>query len=73
MCWKALNLGGRLVANAVTIESEALLIDLHQEFGGELIRIAISKSRPLGKTTGWKTYMPILQWRVSKVAMAEKS
>ena len=69
-CWQALRVGGRLVVNAVTTESEAMLIKLNRNFGGDLTRITISKTHPLGKHTGWQTFMPTLQWRVTKGYMA---
>ena len=69
-CWQALRVGGRLVVNAVTTESEVMLIKLNQNFGGDLTRITISKTHPLGKHTGWKTLLPTLQWRVTKGCMA---
>jgi len=40
-CWQALRAGGRLVANAVTVESEQTLLQWHSQYGGELIRMAI--------------------------------
>jgi precorrin-6Y C5,15-methyltransferase (decarboxylating) len=58
----ALPPGGRLVANAVTLESEALLIALHAEMGGDLTRLAIEHATPLGALTGWRPAMPVVQW-----------
>ncbi|HEX3502989.1 MAG TPA: precorrin-6y C5,15-methyltransferase (decarboxylating) subunit CbiE [Xanthobacteraceae bacterium] len=63
---RALRPGGRLVANAVTLETEALLIERRAAFGGELVRIAISRAEPLGEKTGWRPAMPITQWRWTK-------
>ena len=54
--------GGRLVVNAVTLETEALLLARHAAFGGELIRIAISRAEPVGEKTGWRAAMPVTQW-----------
>jgi len=54
--------GGRLVANAVTLETEALLIARHASLGGELIRIAISRASPVGEKSGWRSAMPVTQW-----------
>ena len=62
----ALNPGGRLVANAVTLETEALLIALHAELGGELTRIAIERAGPVGGLTGWRPAMPVVQWSLSQ-------
>jgi precorrin-6Y C5,15-methyltransferase (decarboxylating) len=59
---KALPKGGRLVANAVTLDSEALLITLHTELGGDLIRLSVERAAPLGDLTGWRPAMPVMQW-----------
>ena len=58
----SLKSGGRLVANAVTLETEALLIARHASLGGELIRIAISRASPVGEKSGWRPAMPVTQW-----------
>lgn len=58
----ALRPGGRLVANAVTLEMEAILLARHAELGGELIRIAVSRAAPVGSMQGWKPAMPVTQW-----------
>lgn len=59
---EALKPGGRLVANAVTVETETLLTGLHAQFGGELTRIALSRAAPVGGMTGWRPAMPVTQW-----------
>jgi precorrin-6Y C5,15-methyltransferase (decarboxylating) len=61
-CLMALRPGGRLVANAVTLESEATLIGLHGELGGDLTRIGIERAERLGGLTGWRPAMPVVQW-----------
>jgi precorrin-6Y C5,15-methyltransferase (decarboxylating) len=58
----ALRPGGRLVANAVTLEMEALLALLHQQMGGSLTRIQIARAEPLGTMSGWRPAMPVTQW-----------
>jgi precorrin-6Y C5,15-methyltransferase (decarboxylating) len=58
----ALKSGGRLVVNAVTLESEVALFERHTEHGGDLSRIAIARAEPLGGQTGWRPAMPITQW-----------
>jgi precorrin-6Y C5,15-methyltransferase (decarboxylating) len=63
---RALRPGGRLVVNAVTLETEALLLARHSALGGELIRIAISRAEPVGKKTGWRAAMPVTQWLWTK-------
>jgi precorrin-6B C5,15-methyltransferase / cobalt-precorrin-6B C5,C15-methyltransferase len=59
---RALRPGGRLVVNAVTLETEALLIARHAVLGGNLIRIAISRAAPVGEKIGWRPAMPVPQW-----------
>jgi precorrin-6Y C5,15-methyltransferase (decarboxylating) len=65
-CWQALPTGGRLVANAVTVESEQMLLQWHSQCGGELARIAIQRAAPIGKFLGWKAMVPVTQWAVTK-------
>ena len=67
--WRALRIGGRLVANAVTLESEALLIGLRQKHGGELARISIAHAEPVGPHLGWRPAMPVTTWGVTKGAV----
>jgi precorrin-6B C5,15-methyltransferase / cobalt-precorrin-6B C5,C15-methyltransferase len=65
-CWTALRSGGRLVANAVTVESELQLLDWHRQVGGELTRIAIQRTQPIGTFLGWKPLIPVTQFVVVK-------
>ncbi len=65
-CVTALRTGGRLVVNAVTLETEALLIAWHAALGGDLTRIAIARAEPVGGKTGWHPAMPITQWSFVK-------
>jgi len=64
-CLDRLPAGGRLVANAVTVESEALLVEWYSRLGGELSRFQHYRGEPLGGFTGWRPQMPIMQWVVS--------
>ena len=64
--WSALRPLGRLVANAVTLESEAVLIALHREFGGELVRMQIHRAEAVGSLHGWWPAMPVVQWSLVK-------
>ena len=57
--------GTRLVAHAVTLESEALLMGWSNRLGGELMRIELSDAAPLGARRGWTPARPIVQWRVT--------
>ena len=54
--------GGRLVANAVTLGSEAALIAAQARHGGALTRLAIARAEPLGRHLGWRALMPVTQW-----------
>lgn len=65
-CWDALPVGGRLVANTVTLESEALLAGWYRRHGGELAKLAVSHAVAVGGFTGWRQAMPITQWSVTK-------
>ncbi|MFJ9028231.1 precorrin-6y C5,15-methyltransferase (decarboxylating) subunit CbiE [Streptomyces sp. NPDC102274] len=65
-CWDALPAGGRLVANTVTLESEALLAEWYRRLGGELVRLAVAHAVPVGGFTAWRQAMPVTQWAVTK-------
>ncbi len=65
-CWNALSPGGRVVANGVTLESEAKLFALQQQYGGKLTRVMIQRAEPIGTFLGWKSLSPITQWVVEK-------
>ena len=65
-CWNALKPGGRLVANAVTLEGENVLFEAQKELGGSLTRIAVSRAEPVGPYLGWRPLMPVTQWSVRK-------
>ena len=58
----ALKPGGTLVANAVTLEFEALLLARQAVLGGSLTRVAVSHAEPVGSMTGWRPAMPVTQW-----------
>ncbi|GGE17079.1 precorrin-6Y C5,15-methyltransferase (decarboxylating) [Aureimonas endophytica] len=64
--WEALPPGGRLVAHAVTLESEVLLIDAHRRLGGELLRLSVERAEPVGPFQGWRPAMPVLHWHATK-------
>ncbi|MET9768318.1 precorrin-6y C5,15-methyltransferase (decarboxylating) subunit CbiE [Streptomyces sp. NPDC006415] len=72
-CWEALRPGGRLVANTVTLESEALLAQRHKAYGGELVRLSVAHAVPVGGFTGWRQAMPVTQWSVTKPSSSEAS
>jgi precorrin-6Y C5,15-methyltransferase (decarboxylating) len=58
----ALRPGGRLVINAVTVETEALLMARHATLGGELTRVAIARAEPMGGMQAWRPALPVTQW-----------
>ena len=58
-CWNALRSGGRLVANAVTLQGEAALIAWREQHGGTLTRIALADAQPLGGFETWRPVLPI--------------
>ena len=60
--WAALRPGGRLVANAVTLEAQGLLLALYARHGGDLAKIAVSRAEPVGRLTGWRAAMEVTQW-----------
>jgi precorrin-6B C5,15-methyltransferase / cobalt-precorrin-6B C5,C15-methyltransferase len=62
----ALGAGGRLVVNAVTLEAQAACIDWRARWGGELTQIAIAHAEPVGRYSGWRAAMSIVQWRFVK-------
>ncbi len=62
----ALKPGGRLVANTVTIEGTAKLIDNYKSHGGSLSQIAISNADPVGHFHGMRPQMTITQWVFKK-------
>ncbi|WP_017652985.1 bifunctional cobalt-precorrin-7 (C(5))-methyltransferase/cobalt-precorrin-6B (C(15))-methyltransferase [Fortiea contorta] len=66
ICWSALPIGGRIVANVVTIEGEQTLFKWYEKVGGNFTRIAIQKAEPIGKFLGWRALAPVTQWIVVK-------
>ncbi|WP_138733329.1 precorrin-6y C5,15-methyltransferase (decarboxylating) subunit CbiE [Modestobacter excelsi] len=65
-CWDALTPGGRLVVNAVTVESEAVLAQWQARVGGQLTRLLVAHAQPVGGFTGWKPAMPVTIWSVTR-------
>jgi precorrin-6Y C5,15-methyltransferase (decarboxylating) len=64
--WSQLAEGTRIVAHAVTLETEALLSNLQSRHGGELMRTGISHAAPLGRRRSWQAVRPVVQWSVVK-------
>lgn len=65
-CWDVLGPGGRLVVNAVTLETEALIVSRHGELGGDLVKLAVSRTAAVGGFTVWRPQAPVTQWTVVK-------
>ena len=66
LLWARLRPGGRLVANVVTAEGEARLLDWHMSYGGALTRVAVSRAEPLGPHHLWRSLAPVTQLAVRK-------
>jgi precorrin-6B C5,15-methyltransferase / cobalt-precorrin-6B C5,C15-methyltransferase len=65
-CWAALAPGGRLVVNAVSLETEARLLAAYAEYGGELRRVCIESAVALGSMSAFRPALPVVQWRIDK-------
>jgi precorrin-6Y C5,15-methyltransferase (decarboxylating) len=65
-CWEALPQGGRLVANAVTLQSEAALVTWHETLGGEMTRLSVAQASPVGRFEAWRCAMPVTVWSARK-------
>ncbi|MEP3844739.1 MAG: precorrin-6y C5,15-methyltransferase (decarboxylating) subunit CbiE [Paracoccaceae bacterium] len=61
---QTLQAGTRIVINAVTLETEALLVQAQKQSGGHLMRFEMSQVTEIGSRTGWKSQFPIVQWSV---------
>jgi precorrin-6Y C5,15-methyltransferase (decarboxylating) len=68
--WSLMRDETRIVAHAVTLETEALLGALHQQHGGDLLRIELSQAAPLGRYRSWEASRPVVQWSAVKGAGA---
>jgi precorrin-6Y C5,15-methyltransferase (decarboxylating) len=66
--WGSLRPGGRLVANVVTAEGEARLLDWHARHGGALTRIAVSRADPVGPHHLWRSLATVTQLTAVKRA-----
>ncbi len=64
--WSRIAVGTRLVVHSVTLETEALLAELQQRHGGELMRVEIAHAAPLGRYRSWQASRPIVQWSAIK-------
>ena len=66
LLWTRLRPGGRLVANVVTAQGEARLLDWQMSHGGVLTRIAVSRAEPVGPHHVWRSLAPVTQLAVTK-------
>ena len=64
--WSRLRCGGRIVAHAVTLGSEGVLVEALGRFGGELTRISVEHAQPLGRYLSWTPAHPVVQWSATK-------
>ena len=64
--WEALRPSGRIVANAVTLESEARLVRARSELGGDLYRVSVETAAPVGRFTAFRPAMAVTQWTARK-------
>lgn len=63
--WATIPIRCRMVAHAVTLETEALLLSAHARLGGQLMKVEVSHAAPLGpRMRGWNAARPIVQWSV---------
>jgi precorrin-6Y C5,15-methyltransferase (decarboxylating) len=62
----ALPSSGRLVVNAVALETQAACVGWRARWSGELVQIAVAHAEPVGRFTGWRPALPVVQWRLTK-------
>ena len=53
------------MANAVTLETEALLTNAQARLGGDMLRISLARAAPIGPRRVWASSYPIVQWSVT--------
>lgn len=68
-CLAALRPGGRIVANAVTLEGERILYRALAQHGGKLVRLEVGDAEPLGEFTAWRARRPVIQWSARRHAV----
>ncbi len=66
-CYQALAPQGRLVAHAVTLESEQVLLGFFQDHpDAQLSRLQLSQADAVGRLHGWRPAMPLTQLVIEK-------
>lgn len=71
VCFHSLRPGGRIVVNAVTLETEAVVTELYRQHGGDLVQVSVNRVKPLGGMLGRDMAMPVTIWSVAKPVAAE--
>lgn len=64
--WNGLPKGRRLVVNAVTLQTQRLLMERHAQHGGHLTSVSVAKVAGLGELSAWRPAMPVVQWSVTR-------
>jgi precorrin-6Y C5,15-methyltransferase (decarboxylating) len=64
--WALMRNGTRFVTHAVSLETQALVSDLHARHEGDLVRFEVSHAEPLGRLRSWQAVRPIVQWTTTK-------
>jgi|SRR5579859_292032 len=64
--WTRLRTGGRLVANAVTVETEGALLQARARLGGSLTRLSVERLEPIGGMEGFRPARTVTQWAAVK-------
>jgi precorrin-6Y C5,15-methyltransferase (decarboxylating) len=64
--WTALRPGGRMVVNAVTMETEAMLLDAVRRLGGTLTRLGVERRDRIGELHGFRPALTVTQWAATK-------
>lgn len=64
--WAICPPGTRIVANAVTLETEALVVSAQARLGGDLLRVALSQPTAIGRFRAWDAAYPLVQWSVKR-------
>ncbi len=64
--WRALRPGGRLVANAVALDTQTRLFDAQARLGGTLTRLAVERLDVVGTMRAFRPAMPVVQWAAVK-------
>lgn len=64
--WAALRSGGRMVVNAVTIETEVALFAACEALGGTLTRLSVERLDAIGPRRAFRPAKTVTQWSATK-------